>query len=240
MKVLFTCLVLLFVSAPVLAHPEGPEGTVRIYIYEDGDNVVDSYGSGAMISSTLILTNYHVVKDRRNYDKENNRSVQVRFTDGSRSFASVLQQDENWDVALLRIWPTRLQPFVIGERPKAGETATIQGFGWDYEYIAGVGSVGEKFMAPNKSTNHNDFFSVVGVAARQGDSGGPITDRDGKLIGILFGSNNQKDDKYTQGVTIDRIQQVFGSKFKLSREVVPPNDPYDLSPTNPYRIKKQL
>lgn len=239
MKIFFICLVLLLMYAPVLAHPEGPEGTVRIYVYEDRDNDPDSYGSGAVISPTLVLTNYHVVKDRRNYGKENNKSVQVRFTDGSRSFASVLQQDENWDIALLRIWPTKLQPFAIGNRPEAGQTATIQGFGPDYEYVAGVGNVNEKFITHGASINHNDFFSVQGVAARQGDSGGPITDQDGKLIGILFGSYNETNNKYTQGITIDRIRQVFGLKFKPSRKAVP-NNPYDLKLTITYGIKKEL
>lgn len=209
MKFLLILVATLFMATPAIAHPEFPAGTVRVYIYEDGDNLADSYGSGAIISPTLVLTNWHVVKDRRR-----TQAIQIRFANGSRSFAIVLQQNKKWDVALLKIHATAMKPFMIGTRPKSGKRATIHGFGRDYEYIAGTGKVSKSFFGPTNDSA-GDFFQVMGVVARQGDSGGPITDSRGNLIGILFGSNKGKDGTYTMGVTIDRIKKVFGEKLKV-------------------------
>lgn len=208
MKALLILIASLFMVTPTNAHHDFPAGTVRVYVHEDGDNFADSYGSGAVISPTLVLTNWHVVQERRG----SSQSVQIRFADGSRRFATVLKQVKKWDVALLRIRATTMKPFVIGTRPKPGKRATIQGFGRDYEYVSRVGIVSKKFFGPDQDSA-GDFFEITGVVARQGDSGGPITDSRGRLIGILFGSTDDKSDTYTMGVTIDRIRKVFGKKF---------------------------
>lgn len=214
MKTLLLLLALL-VAVPVFAHPHCPPGVVRIYVYEDGDQFADSYGSGAVISPTQILTNYHVVKDRRK-----NNSVQVRFSDGSRRGAIVIASSEKWDIVLLKIHLTPFTPLKLGERPQAGQNVTIQGFGSDYEYVAAAGTVSHQFFFPTEG-DPGDFFQVRGATARQGDSGGPVTDQDGRLVGILFASD--AGEKFTLGVTIDRIRKVFGSK--LSPRVPTPN-PY--------------
>lgn len=208
MKALLILIASLFMVTPAIARHDSPEGAVRVYVYEDGDNLSDSGGSGAVVSPTLVLTNWHVVKDRR----RGNQSVQIRFTDGSRRFATVLQQSQRWDVALLKIRATTMKPFVLGSRPEAGKRATVQGFGRDYEYAALTGNVSKKFFAPDEDSV-GDFFQITGVVARQGDSGGPVTDSRGQLIGILFGSNKSESGIYTMGVTIDRIRKVFGDRL---------------------------
>lgn len=217
-------LLALLVATPVFAHPDFPSGAVRIYVYEDKDAFPDSYGSGAMISSTQVLTNYHVIEDRRK-----NNSVQVRFSDGSRCAAIVVASNKKWDIVLLKIHSTRVTPFKLGKRPRGGQNVTIQGFGSDYEYLAVQGTVSNQFFFPDEG-DPEDFFQVEGAVARQGDSGGPVTDKNGRLVGILFGSHHNKDsgEKFTLGVTIDRIRKVFGSKLQ-------PKTPTP----NPYHFKDQ-
>ena len=226
MKRLMVMAVILLLTAT--ASAETPEGAVRVYVNEDNDQMPDSFGSGALVSPTQVLTNWHVVKDRRRDRRNNNRAVEVRFPDGSRSFAAVIQQSETWDVALLQIHPVKFEPFPIGERPETDDTLTIQGFGWDYEFKPQTGKVSDTWMYPGNQQNNADFFEVLKVRARQGDSGGPVTDTHGNLVGILFGASTATgDDSYTHGTTIDRIRKVFGSKFKPSRVAVNKNDGTD-------------
>ncbi len=206
MKTLLLLVASFLVAAPAFAHPDFPTGAVRIYVYEDNDAFPDSYGSGAVISPTQVLTNWHVVKDRRK-----NNPIKVRFSDGSRRAATVVASSEKWDIVILKIHSTQAVPFKLGKRPRVGEKVIIHGFGFDYEYVAGKGIVSNEVLSPEDS-DANDFFQIKGVAARQGDSGGPVTDRHGHLIGILFASN--ADEKFTLGVTVDRIRKVFGSKLK--------------------------
>lgn len=218
MKTLLLLVASFLVATPAFAHPDFPSGTVRIYVYEDEDQFADSYGSGAVISPTQVLTNWHVVKDRR---KSN--PIKVRFSDGSRRAAIVVASNEKWDIVILKIHPTQAVPFKLGNRPLVGQKAIIHGFGGDYEYIAASGTVSNQFFSPT-GADVPDFFQLDGAVARQGDSGGPITNRNGHLIGILFASD--ADEKFTLGVTIDRIRKVFGSKLQ-------PETP------NPYHFKDQ-
>jgi S1-C subfamily serine protease len=216
MKTSLTIAIALLLTVAV--HAQVPQGVVRVYIHSDEDQKPDWYGSGALISPTQILTNWHVVKKRRKDDLHNNRAIEIRFQDGSRRYAAVVEQNETWDTALLSIHRTKMEPFTIGQRPKVGETATIHGFGFDYEYKAQTGPVSDTFLFPKDHGGNPDFFQVLKVKARSGDSGGPVTDGNGALIGILYGAGEPTgDDAYTHGTTIDRIQKVFGSKMKPAR-----------------------
>lgn len=192
---------------------EQREGVVRVYVYNDDDNRIDTYGSGTVISSTQVLTNWHVIEKGRD-----NLPVRIRFSDGTRCVAKIIHKDETWDMALLEFDRTdKCQPIEIGERPLSRTLATIHGFGFDYEYKAQTGTVSNVFYYPTGlTTNDADFFAVRNVLARGGDSGGPVTDMQGKLIGVL----NRKDiiGHSTRGITIDRIKKIFGSKFKKDND----------------------
>lgn len=188
------------------AAPAHPESLVRIYTHDtDGER---SYGSGAVLSSTRVLTNWHVIKDRR----RGTRPIQVRFADGSRRWATVNDISKKWDLALLAIRPTDMKPIELGSRPHIGQVVTIQGVGPDYEPLAFDGPVAS-FMRPDEQTIAGDYVEVSDAVARTGDSGGPITDADGKLIGVLFGSNDgthpDRPGLYTIGTTVDRIRKEF-------------------------------
>ncbi len=201
---------LTYFYSPTLA---APPGMVRVYVHTDNDTVADIYGSGAIISPTLILTNWHVVEKRRQDSAENDRSVQVRFIDGTRSNAAVLQQDKTWDIALLKIHPTKFKPFPLGVRPVPGQIATYHGFGGDYEYVARTGKISPVFQYPRAFPNDPDFIIVLGVLARGGDSGGPITDKGGAVIGLLRATSTTYD-KYVLGTSIDRIEKTFDVYLK--------------------------
>ena len=74
----------------------------------------------------------------------------------------------------------------------------------------------ETFYGPEGSSEKG-WLSVLGVAARQGDSGGPITNVQGQWVGTLFGSEDTKENgTYTLGSHIDTIKEVFGQRLRVS------------------------
>jgi S1-C subfamily serine protease len=187
-----------------------PEGAVRVYVYENYDDIPDVSGSGAITSSTQVITNWHVVESRR----EGNTSVQVRFRDGSRNYATVIKQSRSWDVALLQIPETEMEPYKIGPAPKAKDEVQTAGFGYDYEYIAINGTISSAILFPaGYKISDKGLFQVKGAVSRQGDSGGPVT-KDGYLVGILFGTSKRL--KITEGTSIERIKKMFGNTFQPS------------------------
>jgi len=219
-----------------------PSGAVRVYVKDNHkDDQPDSWGSGVLISPTLALTNYHVVEDRRYPRRNTTASVELRFPDGKRQTAHVLQESEVWDVALLQLEKAVIAtPVPIGTRPKVKQQVTTHGFGTDYEYKASTGVVTNTRMFPNAHPQFPDFFEIEGVKARQGDSGGMVTDSKGRVVGILFGAAVRTKDGVglTHGITIDRIEKVFGEKFKPSTESH--TSDYDLLRTPDGKDDKQL
>lgn len=157
------------------AHP----AVVRVIAPEDG---AVSYGSGALIGTNetlgLVVTNWHVVRDA-------SRPIMVDFPDGFRSGATVLATDRDWDLAALAIWRPDVVPISLAtEAPRRGDLLTIAGYGKGW-YRASAGQC-TQYVSPGG----NLPFEMIELdtAARQGDSGGPILNRRGELVGVLFGA----------------------------------------------------
>ncbi len=154
-------------------------------IYVDGD-----YG--------YVLTNWHVVRSA------DPRQTLVKFPDGFQSAATVLKTDEKWDLALLRIWRPRVAPMSISTTvPAVGEELVIAGYGQG-TYRAARGRC-RHYAAPDAKSPQE--MIEVSVAARQGDSGGPIINGRGELAAVLFGSGSG----LTTGTHVGRIVSFLNS-----------------------------
>jgi hypothetical protein len=214
-------LVAICCTLPSALTAEIPESVVRIYVYEDFNSMGTPgvFGSGAIVSPTQVVTNWHVVESRR----KGNKSVQVRFKDGSRSYATVIKQNRVWDVALLHIPTTQMEPYKIGPPPKACEKAQTAGFGYDYEYIATTGTISNKILFPNgHKISDKGIYRVNNAVSRQGDSGGPVI-IGGRLTGVLFGTSHKH--KITNFTSIERVKKLFGDAFQPSYPYEPENEP---------------
>lgn len=141
-----------------------------------------SLGSGTLVAvyadHGLVLTNWHVISDAAG-------QVQVVFPDGFRTPATVLKADREWDLAALAIWRPNASPVPIASQPpRPGDPLTIAGYG-SGRYRAANGWC-TQYVSPGRG---QPFEMVeLSVAARQGDSGGPIFNARGELAGVLFGS----------------------------------------------------
>ncbi|MFM7034690.1 MAG: serine protease [Planctomycetia bacterium] len=168
--------------ADYLLTGQTPHPSVARIVAPDDGGV--SLGSGVLVdingTQGLVLTNWHVIRDTKS-------AVLVQFPEGFQSAGTVIRQDEVWDLAALVIWKPRATPISLAEHPpQIGEPLTIAGFGRG-AYRAETGACTE-YLSPG--TGYAKDLVELAATARQGDSGGPILNADGKLAGVLFGQNS--------------------------------------------------
>jgi serine protease Do len=134
-------------------------------------------GSGFVISADgLILTNAHVVRDAR--------EVTVRMSDRREFRAKVLGSDPVTDVAVLKVDATNLPVVALGhEREVAvGDPVLAIGAPFGLEQTATQGIVSAKGRSL-PGDGHVPFIQTD-AAVNPGNSGGPLFDAGGRVIGI--------------------------------------------------------
>jgi serine protease Do len=142
-----------------------------------GDTPFRGQGSGFIISSDgLILTNAHVVRDAR--------EVTVKLADRRELKAKVLGSDPATDIAVLRVSAEKLPTVQFGD-PKSlqvGDYVLAIGapFGFEQSVTAGIVS------AKGRSLPGDAYvpFIQTDAAVNPGNSGGPLFDADGNVVGI--------------------------------------------------------
>lgn len=136
-----------------------------------------SLGSGFIISADgYILTNAHVVDAAD--------EITVKLNDKREFKAKVIGADRRTDIALLKIEATGLQAVRFGDpgRLKVGEWVLAIGspFGFENTVTAGIVS------AKGRSLPQENFvpFIQTDVAVNPGNSGGPLFNLRGEVVGI--------------------------------------------------------
>lgn len=136
-------------------------------------------GSGFIISEDgYLITNHHVVTGAD--------QITVTLNDRRVFEAKVIGTDELSDVALLKIEATGLPAVSFGdsESIRVGEWVLAIGSPFGLEFSAAAGIVSAKGRAvPGNQTNYVSFIQTD-VAINQGNSGGPLFNLDGEVIGI--------------------------------------------------------
>lgn len=135
-------------------------------------------GSGFIISSDgYILTNTHVVEDAD--------EVTVRLIDRREYQAKVIGADERTDVAVIKINATNLPTVKLGDpsKVKPGQWVLAIGspFGFENSATAGIVSATERALPGDSSYVP---FIQTDVAVNPGNSGGPLFNLAGEVIGI--------------------------------------------------------
>jgi len=138
---------------------------------------VQGQGSGFILSADgIVLTNAHVV--------QNADEVTVKLTDRREFSAKVLGSDAATDIAVLRIGARDLPVVKLGDpkRARVGDWVVAIGspFGFENSVTAGIVS------AKGRSLPSDIYvpFIQTDVAVNPGNSGGPLFNLDGEVIGI--------------------------------------------------------
>jgi putative serine protease PepD len=140
-------------------------------------------GSGFVIDKAgHVVTNYHVV--------EGASKVQVSFSGNDQMPATVVGRDPSTDIAVLRIKSAQgraLTPLELGnsDRIKVGDAVVAIGnpFGLERTVTAGiVSALQREITAPNGFAI--DEVIQTDAAINHGNSGGPLLNADGNVIGV--------------------------------------------------------
>lgn len=154
------------------------EGNPGLQGKDDVEQEFKAVGSGFIISEDgYVVTNNHVIQ----YADE----IEVIMQDGSRHAATVKGRDPKTDLALLKIKAKKALPYVeLGDSDKAkvGEWVVAVGnpFGLGGTVTAGIISARGRDI---QSGPFDDYLQIDAPINR-GNSGGPLFDSQGRVIGI--------------------------------------------------------
>lgn len=134
------------------------------------------FGTGFFITTDgYLLTNHHVVKGAD--------SITVTLNDRTELDAVLVGSDEASDIAVLKVAGSHFPALVASsDEVRVGEPVLAIGspFGFDYSASAGIVSAKSRNMTPEATTP----FIQSDVALNQGNSGGPLFNKKGEVIGV--------------------------------------------------------
>ena len=221
-------------NAPTAAPPqeEGTEeisnATIFTEIYQKNCNavvVIDTYityegelthygkSSGFIMDTQgYILTNSHVVEEAE--------SINVTLFNGSIYEARELGHDERTEVAVLKIEPKeQLQAVIMGNSDEIliGEYAVAIGAPLGYEYSMSVGFI-SGLQRTVDSRNYRYRMIQVDTALNSGNSGGPLFNIKGEVIGI----NTMKESSvYGVSVPINTAKNIAQQLMENGKVIRP-------------------
>ena len=207
---------------------EGSALTVNEIYRQSKQGVVDitvsqatskAEGSGFVVDKRGdIVTNQHVVSS--------GGSIKVEFADGRTAPAKVVGQDTSSDIAVIRVSvpSSELQPLTLGDSSKVqvgdGVVAIGSPFGLSGTVTTGVVSaLGRSITAPN----HYTITGAVQTDApiNRGNSGGPLLDAHGSVIGVNSQIDTNSGDSAGVGFavasnTVRRVAETLISGNKVA------------------------
>jgi S1-C subfamily serine protease len=167
-------------ASKILAHYVGPS-VVHLRTHQDYGM---GQGSGVIVDKEgYIVTNYHVVQGVK--------SLEVQLSDGRRGTASVVGSDPLVDVAVLKTELKDLHAAEWGDSDKldVGEWVWALGspFGFQKSITFGILSAKERRgITTERASGPSVYqeFLQTDAAVNPGNSGGPLVNFEGKVIGI--------------------------------------------------------
>lgn len=148
-------------------------------------------GSGFVIAPEIVATNAHVVAGVER------PLVRLRASDSSLP-GTVIHFDPNLDIALIGV-PGLRQPALplLNAKAATGDDAVVAGFPESGPFVAQAARVRALMDAVG-----DDIYGQAGVereiyvlrtSVRPGNSGGPLLDRDGRVMGMVFGADKGEE-----------------------------------------------
>ncbi|MEM9146487.1 MAG: DegQ family serine endoprotease [Pseudomonadota bacterium] len=166
----------------VEALPDGPFNDLFREFFErgrpSGPRQVQSLGSGFVITPDgFVVTNNHVISEAD--------EVTVNFPDGTSLDAQVVGTDDKTDIALLKVVADQPLPFVPwgdSDIARVGDWVLAIGnpFGLGGSVSAGIISARNRDI---RAGPYDDFLQTD-AAINRGNSGGPLFNLDGEVIGV--------------------------------------------------------
>jgi S1-C subfamily serine protease len=189
-------------NAPAIYSRDAPGVVTVISVFRGGAAAplfgggTAAQGSGFVINTGgEVVTNAHVVTNGNASNLHRASSVYVKFTDGNEVPASIVGADPNADVALLRISPSglNLKPLSLGSSSHLTVGAPVAALGTPVgeqgTMTVGIISATHRSIQSLNQSSTQGSFAITGAiqtdaAINHGNSGGPLVDANGSVIGI--------------------------------------------------------
>ena len=190
---------------PAAIYQRSSPGVVTIRVVSTvnsyfGPRQVEGEGSGFIVDTKGdIATNQHVV--------DGADTIEVRLSDGKTVAARLVGADASTDVAVIRIDPAGrvLRPLVLGDsakvRPGHSVVALGSPYGLEGTITEGIISgIGRTIAAPDRTPITGAL--QTDAAINEGNSGGPLIDTSGKVIGMNAQINSKSGGSEGVGFAI--------------------------------------
>ena len=164
----------------VMVEPSVVHVTTEGYVERDNgrSGVYASSGSGWIYDqSGFVVTNAHVVSAAD--------TIEVQFSNGERRPATFVGSDVRSDIAVVRVEPERLHPASRSiELPAQGDLVYAFGSPFDFRFSMSSGIVSGLGRSAGLVGLDQENFIQVDAAVNPGNSGGPLCDVHGNVIGM--------------------------------------------------------
>ena len=166
-------------------------------------------GSGFLVSANgYVLTNRHVAEMK-------NCIFMCRFVDGSEKSATVVAIDDTDDIALLKIAPEKNKsfPFLKLAAPaEPGPGAECSALGYPVAHV--MNYTMQVTSGTVSSVSMDDPYRVTLTAKiTHGNSGGPLVDKNGNVIGIVSAGLTAYTETYGKALSVGQVRR-FLEKIK--------------------------
>jgi S1-C subfamily serine protease len=173
-----------------------------------GDNAT---GTGFMFSSSdYVITSYHVV--------HGSKSISVRLTNGERIDATIAIKDTNNDIAILKLSksPTSRQNIItLGDSTSVKTGDRVFTYGFPLVDLLGHQEprYSEGFVNSLSGISNDPRLFQVSIPIQPGNSGGPIFNEKGELIGIATSSIDSVQTQKVFGATPQNVNFAIKSSY---------------------------
>jgi S1-C subfamily serine protease len=168
-------------------------------------------GTGFMFSSSdYVITSYHVV--------HGSKSISVRLTNGERIDATIAVKDTNNDIAILKLSkpPTSRQNIItLGDSTSVKTGDRVFTYGFPLVDLLGNQEprYSEGFVNSLSGMSNDPRLFQVSIPIQPGNSGGPIFNEKGELIGIATSSIDSIQTQKVFGATPQNVNFAIKSSY---------------------------
>lgn len=148
------------------------KNTVKIINEIDKDTKI--IGTGFFHESGYLITNSHIV------DIEGN--IKIEYSDGTPADATLVSNDIASDIAILHVEDAKVLAMAFGNTLQLNVTDEVYGVGYAYA-LEGEASVSKGILSARRTAGGIEFLQSD-LALNTGNSGGPLINAKGELLGI--------------------------------------------------------